>query len=128
LDDVLPQLRSYDVLLMTFTLWELGRPLDRIARTAAQHPTRPWHQVAAAIARGDLVAAANRLADFGARTFEAYVRLRAAEKLAVEGEAAAADVQLERALGFYRSVGANYYIRQGEELRATTASYRTSTR
>jgi hypothetical protein len=78
-----------------------------------------WHQVAAAVARGELVEAAHRLAEFGARTYEAYVRLRAAERLSVEGDAAAAEVQLERALDFYRSVGATPYVTRGERLAAT---------
>jgi class 3 adenylate cyclase/tetratricopeptide (TPR) repeat protein len=65
------------------------------------------------------------VADFyeGAREVEpeAYARLRMAERLVTEGRRAEADVQLQRALAFYRSVGATRYIREGEALLAASA-------
>ena len=112
---------AFDVLDVAFALWELDRPIDELADSAAAHPARVWHQVGAMIVRGELVGAADRLGDLGAHTLEAYVRLRAAEQLGGEGDASKAEAQLERALEFYRSVGATYFVRRGETLLAATA-------
>ena len=49
------------------------------------------------------------------------MRLRAAESLVAQGRRAEADVQLQKALAFYRSVGATRFIREGEALLAATA-------
>ena len=51
----------------------------------------------------------------------ARVRLRAAETLAVQGHRTEANEQLDKALAFYRSVGATRYIREAEALLAATA-------
>jgi hypothetical protein len=50
-----------------------------------------------------------------------YARLRGAEALVAAGRRADADEQLQRALAFYRSVGATAYIREAEALFAATA-------
>jgi hypothetical protein len=55
------------------------------------------------------------------RPLEAHARLRAVEHLRAEGRHADADEQLERALTFWRSVGATRYVRRGEALLAATA-------
>src|SRR5207244_815644 len=102
-------------------LWELDRPLDSVVRAASAYPNRVWHQVAAAVARGELVEAADRLAGFGAGTYEAYVRLRAAERLLGEGRRVEGDAELARALAFYRSVGASLYLPRAEALVAASA-------
>ena len=70
---------------------------------------------------GDLAAGADLLGEIGARTQEAFLRLRAAEQLVEEGRRAEADEQLNRALAFYRSVGATRYVREGEALLAASA-------
>ena len=44
-----------------------------------------------------------------------------AEELIQQDRRAQADVELRRALAFYRSVGATRYIREGELLLAATA-------
>jgi hypothetical protein len=54
----------------------------------------------------------------GSRVDEALARLRAAELL---GRGSEADVQLQKALAFWRSVGATRYIREGETLLAASA-------
>jgi len=56
------------------------------------------------------------------RPHEAYARLRAAEQLVAEGRQAEADAQLEKALAFFRSVGATRYIREAEALLAPAAA------
>jgi hypothetical protein len=57
----------------------------------------------------------------GAVTDEAHDRLRLAEVLVQQSRRAEADTQLQRALAFYRSVGATRYIRQAEALLAASA-------
>jgi class 3 adenylate cyclase/tetratricopeptide (TPR) repeat protein len=52
---------------------------------------------------------------------EAEARLRAAETLVSGGRHAEADVQLQQALAFYRSVGATRYIVEAETLLAASA-------
>jgi tetratricopeptide (TPR) repeat protein len=80
-----------------------------------------WYEAGALLARGELVEAADVFGAHGMRTEEAYARLRAAEALAAEGRRAEAELQLERSLGFYRSVGATTYVRRGEALLRASA-------
>ena len=51
----------------------------------------------------------------------AFARLRAAELLLGAGRAADAKVQLQRALAFYRQVGAAGYLREADALVAASA-------
>jgi len=60
--------------------------------------------------------AADVFATIGSLPNESYARLRAAEKLLDEGRSEEAKAQLERALAFYRGVGATTYVREAEEL------------
>jgi class 3 adenylate cyclase/tetratricopeptide (TPR) repeat protein len=80
-----------------------------------------WYEAGALIARGALGEAADLFGDMGMRTDEAYARLRIAESLATEGRRAEAQPQLERALAFYRSVGATTYVRRGEAILPASA-------
>ena len=57
----------------------------------------------------------------GLRPDEALARLFAAEDLAAAGRGPEADYQLERALRFFRSVGALRFIRHAEELVGASA-------
>jgi tetratricopeptide (TPR) repeat protein len=90
---------------------------DALQRFAAN----PWARAAISYGRGDPVESAEILAGFGAVTSEAYCRLAAARMLVDEGRRAEADAQLQRALAFYRSVGARRYVREGESLLAVSA-------
>jgi class 3 adenylate cyclase/tetratricopeptide (TPR) repeat protein len=81
----------------------------------------PGIEVVEELLAGAYVEAAERLAREGYRVFEADVRLRAAEKLVSEGRRGEADVQLQQALAFWRSVGATRYIGEGERLLAASA-------
>ena len=67
---------------------------------------------------GDFAAAATSYANLGLTTYEARACLRAASDLMVAGRRCEAD---ERALTFYRSVGATRYIREGEALMVASA-------
>ncbi|MGH3133634.1 MAG: hypothetical protein ACRDNY_07830, partial [Gaiellaceae bacterium] len=84
-------------------------------------PDRPWIRAAAAVLVGEFERAADIAAEHAWRVDEAELRLRAAEALLEAGRRPEADVQLQKALGFYRSVGATRYIREGERLLAATA-------
>jgi class 3 adenylate cyclase/tetratricopeptide (TPR) repeat protein len=81
----------------------------------------PWFESASAIAAGDLRQAAEVFAEMGAVSLEARVRLLMAGALLQRGRRSEADIELQRALTFYRSVGATRYIREGEALRAESA-------
>lgn len=61
------------------------------------------------------------LEEIGDRAAEADLRLRAAERLVAAGRRPEADVQLAKALAFYRSVRATRYVRKCEALLAATA-------
>jgi class 3 adenylate cyclase len=99
----------------------LGRE-DEFLRVANRAPARSrWFDAAAAFASGDPERAADVYAEIGSVPDEAYARLRAAEQLLDQGRRADADEQLERALAFWRSVGATRYVREGEALLAATA-------
>ena len=70
---------------------------------------------------GEYRTAADLYCELELRPFEAHARLRAAEQLRIEGRHADANEQLERALAFFRSVGAVRYVRRGEALLAASA-------
>ena len=76
----------------------------------------PWTEAGDLIAQGDLARAADILEPTGARTFVAAVRLRAAQKAAVEGRSREASEQLALVMAFYREVGASALIHEAEAL------------
>jgi class 3 adenylate cyclase len=100
---------------------DLGRPED--LRTAVDRSLlgKAWRLVVDALVEGDYATAADRYGDLGAQTYEADSRLRAAKRLLDSGDHAAASDQLNRALAFYRSVGATRYLREGEALLRASA-------
>jgi class 3 adenylate cyclase/tetratricopeptide (TPR) repeat protein len=81
----------------------------------------PRRRAARAVLERDFVRAASLFESTGAVRSEAMARLRAAEELVRAGRRAEADEQLQRALAFYRSVGATRYIRRGESLLSKSA-------
>ena len=74
-----------------------------------------------AYASGDFAHGADTCATIGSPNDEALARLRTAQALIEEGRRAEADGQLQRALTYYRAVGATRYIREGEALLAASA-------
>jgi hypothetical protein len=106
------------VLAWTLTAW--GRGAEVVAALES-YTVNAWARVAIEVARGDPAAAAEIFARMGARTSEAFCRLAAARQLAGQDRRAEADSQLRPALGFYRSVGATRYVREGESLLAASA-------
>jgi hypothetical protein len=106
---------------LAFALHDLGRLEDlRAAVGRVENHTR-WVSVADAIARGELERAANRCVEIGTLPDEAYVRLLAAKALADAGRHEDAEDQLERSLSFHRSVGAEAYVRESEQVAAVLA-------
>ncbi len=98
---------------------ELGRSDDfvALARTA---PASPWIEAASALARRDFLGAAEVLGAIGARAPEAAARLRGAEERFAAGAQAEGEAQLERALAFWRSVGASGYLDEARALAAAS--------
>jgi class 3 adenylate cyclase/tetratricopeptide (TPR) repeat protein len=80
-----------------------------------------WFEAARCAVVGEDVRCAEICAEIGTRPDEAYARLRAAKRLTAEGSRAEADAHLQKALSFYRSVGATRYIREGEALLAAAS-------
>ena len=111
----------------TFGLMRLALEADalglreNVARVLDKFSERSSVRVAAAVLEGDFARAADISAQDGWLVDEAELRLRAAEALVDAGRRADADVQLQRALAFYRSVSATRFIREGEALLAATA-------
>jgi class 3 adenylate cyclase/tetratricopeptide (TPR) repeat protein len=83
---------------------------ERFLGAFAESTSTPWVEAARAIASGDPLGAADVYAGIGARPEEAFTRLHSR-----------APAEVGRALAFYRSVGANAHIREGEALLAASA-------
>jgi class 3 adenylate cyclase len=89
-------------------------PELRPALEAFPHPQ--WKELALVLLDRDLARAAEIWADAGCPTWEARVRLRAAEELIETGKRAEGEEQARRALEFYRSVEATYFAQRCEAL------------
>jgi class 3 adenylate cyclase/tetratricopeptide (TPR) repeat protein len=101
-------------------LYALGRGSELEALAAEQVQTR-WIDAATAWGHGNFKEAADIFEQAGSLPDEAYARLRAAEALIQAGRRPEGDRELDRALTFFRSVGAKEYLRDGEALLARTA-------
>jgi class 3 adenylate cyclase/tetratricopeptide (TPR) repeat protein len=88
---------------------EIGLPPIDVVETPRQRAT-------AALLGGDLLAAAEALAELGSVNDEAYLRLRAGERLVAEGRTEDGQAQVERALAFYRGVRAARFVAEAEAL------------
>src|SRR5262249_13711001 len=104
------------VLDLGWLIHDLGRP-----ERPPVIPYPVWNDPAQAIARGDLVAAAELLAATVVAGAAASARLRAAEQLAADGRREEAPVHAEPAAAFYRSVDATAYLARAESLLAVVA-------
>jgi class 3 adenylate cyclase len=81
----------------------------------------PWVHAARSYASGDVRRAADICATMGAATEAARDRLFLAHALVEQNRPKEADVELQRALAFYRSVDATHYLRECEGLLANSA-------
>jgi class 3 adenylate cyclase/tetratricopeptide (TPR) repeat protein len=123
LDELLPELPGtgeWKLMDSAFVAERLARS-DELRAVVEDLPLAPWRRVALAILDHEYEAAADQFHEIGAIEYEADARLRAAEQLLAEGRRAEADVQLQRSLAFWRSAGAERYIRECEALLAESA-------
>jgi tetratricopeptide (TPR) repeat protein len=123
-DELLTQEGEGGEVLYFYCLIDLGWLLHDLGRSEEVPPApraRVWSEVGQALARGQLVTAAELLASTDLASYEAYARLRAAEQLASEGRNIEAQPHLQRALAFYRSVGATAYLRRAEAVMPASA-------
>jgi tetratricopeptide (TPR) repeat protein len=99
----------------------LGREVEvRDALDALPRAGR-WLEAARLVIDARYGQAADLFVQIGSLPEEAYARLRAAESLLEDGLCREADSQLQRALAFWRSVGATRYVQAGEALLAGAA-------
>jgi hypothetical protein len=115
---------SVYVPLSTDALWVAHRAgmADTLRSLPAGQRAAPvWLDAGFAILDERYADAALALNRIGNVADEAYARLRAAEQLVAAGRSAEASAELDRALAFYRSVGATRYIREAEALLAASA-------
>ncbi len=95
----------------------------RDAVAAGAGPSFPfWRSVIEHILAGELDSAADLMASAGSPTIEADLRRHAGMRMLHAGEAAAAEVELVRALAFYRSVDASAYVAEIESALAGAQS------
>ncbi|HUG65778.1 MAG TPA: AAA family ATPase [Gaiellaceae bacterium] len=97
----------------------------RDAVAAGAGPSVPtWRSVIEHILAGELDAAADIMASAGNPTIEANLRKHLGVRMLAAGRTVDAEVELKRALEFYRSVGASAYVAQIE--RALAGAQRDS--
>jgi tetratricopeptide (TPR) repeat protein len=95
----------------------------RDAVAAGAGPSYPfWRGMIEHILAGDLDAAADIMESSGNPTVEANLRRHSGRRMSAEGRTADATAQFERALAFYRSVAATFYIEQIENALAGARS------
>jgi len=94
---------------------------DELREILELAPPGPWKDLALACLDRDFVRAADRWAEAGSPAWEARLRMRAAEELIETGRRARGEVELTKALAFYRTVGATFFIERGERLLARSA-------
>ncbi len=96
---------------------QLGRA-DEWLELFADAADTPRMEAVRLVLTGRTVEAADVWARFSGPTDEATVRMLAARQLVAAGSQAEADVQLHRALAFYRAVGATRIVAEAERLLA----------
>ena len=94
---------------------------EELRELIEREPAGRWKDIALACLERDFSRAADLWLDSGSPTWEAFLRERAAEELIETGRRAEGETELQKALAFYRTVGATFYIQRGEQLLAKTA-------
>jgi tetratricopeptide (TPR) repeat protein len=100
----------------------LGREAELAATLKASVGGTVWREVAVASLEGDYAKAVDIYGQLEAFPAQADTRARLAQTLADQGKPVEAEAELQRALTFWRSVGATAYVREAEELLAARAS------
>jgi tetratricopeptide (TPR) repeat protein len=106
---------------LAVALEALGRAADFLEVAARARASTRWLDAAMAYAANDFADAAAILGEMPSRPDAALADLRAAEAAIEAGRRSEGDVHLQRALAFWRSVGATRYVREGEALLAASA-------
>jgi tetratricopeptide (TPR) repeat protein len=101
----------------------VGWPFDLAVAALAGGPETSWIAAARAFVSREFERAADILAEIGSLPDEAYARLRAGEALLAAGRRIEGSAELDRALSFYRSVGAAAYVRRGNPCSPSRLSY-----
>jgi hypothetical protein len=83
---------------------------DELREIVARAPAGRWKDIALASLDREFSRAADLWLDSGSLTWEARLRERAAEELIGDGRRAEGEAELERALAFYRAVGARFFV------------------
>ena len=89
---------------------------DALREILEAAPDGAFEKVARAIADGDQSRAAELYAAMGSPTLEAFHRVASAEALLAAGLREQGEAEVERALAFYRSVSATFYVERAEAL------------
>ena len=104
---------------------DLGRERELYEALLDPDPIKsPWNDASRAIAEGDLVRAADVIAEIGHTAGAAYARLRAAAVLAAAGDEAEADAQRTQAEAFFLKAGATRFLRECERLGGASTGIR----
>ena len=106
---------------MSEVAFDLGQT-EPIREVLGRLSESPGQRAMLAVLDGDFEEAAEQYAAAGIRLFESEARLRAAERLFAAGRTAEAEAELERALAFYRPIGATLFVERGERLLAEEAT------
>jgi class 3 adenylate cyclase/tetratricopeptide (TPR) repeat protein len=109
-----PYVRPWAVAEVAFDLGETASIRDVVAGLSSS----PGHRAMVAVLDGDFEQASRLYGEANIRLFEAEARLRHAEQLFTEGRSDGAEVELEKALEFYRPIGATLFLERGERLLA----------
>jgi class 3 adenylate cyclase/tetratricopeptide (TPR) repeat protein len=102
---------GFDLPYLAITAFELGEDGSRVL-TPRRH--RRWAEAARWYFAREFGRAADAYREIGTLTDEAEARFRSGLMLLEEGKRPEGAAEMERALAFYRGVGAAYYVRQGE--------------
>ena len=95
--------------------------LRAIVATAPPRTWSAWNDASLLSLDLDFRGAAEIFAAMPSPTFEAWQRRSAGAHLIEAGRRAEGEVELQKALAFYRSVGATFFIQRGEALLAKSA-------
>jgi hypothetical protein len=87
---------------------------DEFAELIPLAPEGPWKDLLLASSAGDMTRAADLYASFGVLTHEAFTRMFLGEALIASGQHENGVAQLERALEFFRSAGATFFVARCE--------------
>jgi hypothetical protein len=123
-NELLPDLGS--AIGRPWMVWDVIWVADRVGleqplRDFLRNERTSWGRRVLSVLEGDFENEGDESEKEGRLTTAALARLQTAERLVLEGRRAEADVHLQKALAFYRSVGATRYVRRGEALLAAAS-------